>query len=298
MAVPIREEAKGIYRLGPLDTGRPSANTSPFLVVGEKCSAVVEPGEEGQVPQFLEGMKQIGVSPDKVAYVIASHIHLHHIQGVPMLLKGLPNAKFAVHPRGAPHVIEPTRLWESTLAIFGPNCYKPVQPVPADRVVTVNDNEMLDLGGRQLQVIWTPGHAPHHICMFDTLTKTGFPGDAFTTGEGSFGRPGKPGESPTIFNPELALASMYRLRDLKPTLLLTFGNQRAMPGDDTLRGGEAWLLATWRICLEGLRQKVTLAELDKRCDAYMDWTRTERQQGYTVGGNVAQRDRGAPPALI
>ncbi len=299
MAIPIKEEAKGIFRLGALETGRPSANTSPFLVVGEERAAIVEPGEEGQAPQLLEGIKQLGVGLDRVAYVIASHIHLHHIQGVPTLLKGLPQAKFVVHPRGAPHVIEPTRLIESTLAIFGPDCYRPMTPVPADRVMPVNDGQVLGLGGRELEIIWSPGHAPHHMCIFDRLTRVVFAGDAFGTGEGSFGRPGRPGDSPTMYNPDMAVASLHRLRDLKPSIFLVFGQRQPLPAEDTLKGGEANIRAIERICLEGMRQKVGIDELDRRCDQFADWVRTERVEGYDTGfGALRRRDQGAPPALV
>ena len=80
--IPIVEIAKGIFRIGPLESRTPNTNpASPFLVVGSQQSAIVEPGEDGQAPKLLEAIKEIGVGLDRIAYLIATHIHLHHVHG-------------------------------------------------------------------------------------------------------------------------------------------------------------------------------------------------------------------------
>ncbi len=291
MAVPIKEEAKGIFRIGPVKTGHPSASTSPYLVVGGQRAMVVEPGEDGQVAGLLEGIQQCGIARDRVEYVWASHIHLHHIQGLPQLLRELPKAKFLVHPRGAPHVVEPTRLVETTIQIWGDKCYGPFQGIPRERVMAVEDKQVIDLGGRELEIIYAPGHASHHMGLFDRQTRVLWPGD-MDTGEGSFGR--ADGSSPTIFDVEKHIDSLRHYETFKPSMLLTFGRQHPMPAEQTLRDAQLDMLAIERLCREGMRQKVTLEELDKRVETFRDWTRAERWEAE--GGRRVVR--GAPAHMI
>lgn len=296
MAIPVKEEVKGIFRLGPLKTGRPTASTSPFLVVGTDRAMVLEPGEDGQVAALVEGIKQCGVDLDRVEYIWASHIHLHHIQGLPWLLKELPKAKFLVHPRGAQHVVQPERLLESTLQVWGDKCYGPFAGIPRERVMPVEDNQIIDLGGHELQIIFSPGHAPHHMGLFDKPSRALFPGD-LDTGAGASGA------GATTFLADVHIASMQRYLDLNPSMLLTFGRTDPLPAEEVLKGVQVEFLGLEVMYLKCLKEKMSVDEMAKRTREFRDWIGQERWTPVGPGlqssarGERAQGEGVAPHVL-
>ncbi len=265
--IPITEVVKGIYKIGPLDTKMPTEATHPFLVVGEEQSAIVEPGEEGQIDELLEAIRQIGVPLERIAYVIGTHIHLHHVQGVPMLLPRLPQAKFVVHPQGAPHVIEPTRLVESTIQVWGAHCYGPFPGVPKERVMTPADGQVLDLGNREMQILYATGHAPHHMIIFDRNTRALFSGDLVSLSPGRLR--GRPDILPPLFDVDKQIQSLRRAMALNPYVLLRFGHQGfSFSPEKTLRWAEEDYLAVERICLDGMRRKLTSPQIGEKVEEY------------------------------
>ncbi len=275
--VPVTEVAKRIFRVGPLETGHTSAPTSPYIIVGKDRTLIAEPGQDGQVTGIIEALGVLDVPVNKVEYVWASHIHLYHIQGLSVLMPEVPKAKFLAHPRGAPHIIEPTRLMESTRGIWnveetpeerGTKCYAPYRAIPAVKVQTVQDNEIIDLGGKKLQVIWAPGHAPHHMGLFDLESHALFAGDMGH-------RPG-PGRvrarhdiRPPLFELDLFVQTAQRFLDLKPSVYLGFSEGGAgHEPEQTLRWEIDDMVAIEKICREGMQQKVSFAEIGRRVDAY------------------------------
>jgi len=269
--IPIAEIAKGIFRIGPLDTRSRTPDTSPFLVVGQQRAVIWEPGEGGQAPDLLQAIRLLGVDLGRIDYIIASHIHLHHLAGVHVLLKEIPRAKVVVHQRGVPHLMEPTRLNTSVSEVWGEGCPQ-ISAVPQDRIWGVAGGEVIDLGGRELEIIETLGHAPHHISIFDRLTRSLFPGDA--TGV-FFGGPGTerchPDIVPPLFDLEKALDSLRRLRALEPSVLFAFGyNGTSFSPDQTLQWSEEDICAVERICREGMKQKMSSEEIGRRVEEYYE----------------------------
>ncbi|MFC1943102.1 MBL fold metallo-hydrolase [Chloroflexota bacterium] len=261
--IPITEVVKGIFKIGPLETGNErTPDTCPYLIVGQEQALIWEPGEAGQVPALLEGIRVLGVERDRIAYIIPSHIHLHHCAGVPVLLKELPKATLMVHERGVPHLIDPTRLNESTFQVWGDGCPS-ITPVPQDRIKGLAGGEVIDLGERKLDIIEAGGHAPHQVAMFDRLTKALFPGDA----AGAFNIPNneraRPDILPPLFDVEQAVDALHRFQALKPTVILTFtryGGISHSP-EKTMRWAEEDYRAVERICREGMKQKRNSLEI-------------------------------------
>ena len=269
--IPITEVAKGVFRIGPLDThnGGATPETSPYLVVGDKQAAIVEPGEGGQVPALLDGIREIGVGTGRIAHIISSHIHLHHIAGINHLLQAIPQAKFTIHHRGVPHVMDPTRLNASTLQVWGQQSGCPqITSVPEDRIWGVTGGEVLDLGGRELEIIETTGHAPHHISIFDRLNKAIFPGDA--VGVLQIGKErARPDILPPLFELDIATASLQRLRALKPSVLFLFGYGGVSHSpDQTMQWSEDDIHAVERIVREGMQQKTSSQEIGTKVHEY------------------------------
>lgn len=167
-----------------IDTGfvRPRFDAS-FLVVENGRAAFIETGINSGVPRLLAALEAHDLGRDAVDYVIPTHVHLDHAGGAGLLMQELPSAKLVVHPRGARHLIDPSVLIEGARAVYGAEVvardYGELVPVPAERAMTTTDGMVLELGGRPLRFADTPGHARHHNCIWDEVTRGWFTGDTF-----------------------------------------------------------------------------------------------------------------------
>ncbi len=150
-------------------------------VLREDKVAVVETGPTSSIPNLLAGLEETGIQNEAVNYVMVSHIHIDHAGGAGTLLQNLPNAKLLVHKRGAPHMVNPEKLWVHSREVLREivDLYGPIQPVPENRVIISEDRMVIDLGEHvKLQVIETLGHASHHQSFYEKESRTLFLGDA------------------------------------------------------------------------------------------------------------------------
>ena len=194
------------------------------LIVDGKEAAFVDTGTTHSVPVLLDALRQKGLSHTQVKYVLLTHVHLDHAGGAGELMRHLPAARAVVHPRGARHIIDPSKLIASTREVYGVeqarDMYGEIVPVARERVIEVNDGDTLRLGGRELRFIDTPGHAYHHYCIIDEINRAIFAGDTFgisyrefDTAKGEFIFPTT---SPSHFDPAAAHASIDRLMGFRP----------------------------------------------------------------------------------
>jgi glyoxylase-like metal-dependent hydrolase (beta-lactamase superfamily II) len=155
---------------------------------------------------------------------LLTHVHLDHAGGAGALMQELPNARALLHPRGAPHMIDPTKLIAGSQAVYGEQrfhrMYGQLLPIPSERVRVVADGERVVLGGRTLELIHTPGHAQHHYVVVDEAHASIFSGDTFgisyralDTENGAFITPST---VPTQFDPEQHIASIDRMLAYRP----------------------------------------------------------------------------------
>jgi len=150
------------------------------VLKGQKA-AVIETGPSVSVPNLLTGLEEIGVKNEEIHYVAVSHVHIDHAGGAGALLPHLPNAKLLVHERGAPHIVNPEKLWEQSKMVLGEvaELYGEIPPVPESRVFTPVNGMTLNLGEKVgLKVLETGGHASHHMSFYTNATQGVFPGDA------------------------------------------------------------------------------------------------------------------------
>lgn len=167
-----------------VDTGfqRPQFDAA-YLIVEQGRGAFVDTGTNFGVPRLLQALDVAGVGADCVDWLIVTHVHLDHAGGAGLLLQSLPKARFVVHPRGARHMIDPSVLVAGARAVYGDTevarSYGTIVPVPADRVLETHDGMALELAGRALLFIDTPGHARHHHCIWDAASRGFFTGDTF-----------------------------------------------------------------------------------------------------------------------
>jgi glyoxylase-like metal-dependent hydrolase (beta-lactamase superfamily II) len=112
---------------------------------------------------------------------------------------------------GAKHAVDPTRLIESTKMAFGDDFedfYGSILPVPEPQVETPGDGATISIDGRELQVIYAPGHAPHHIAIFDRKTKGLFSGEALGLPQPGAESSPFPVAAPPSFDIEVYLETM------------------------------------------------------------------------------------------
>jgi glyoxylase-like metal-dependent hydrolase (beta-lactamase superfamily II) len=187
-----------------------------YVLKGDK-TIIVESGPTSSVPNLLSALKHSDIRLENVAYLAVSHVHLDHGGGAGTLIKSLPNAKVVVHPKGAPHLIDPQKLWQQSKEVLGrvAELYGEPEPVPEDRIIAATDGMTLSAGNNiELKVVETPGHASHHQSYYETLGHGVFPGDAagIYIKEIEALMP----TTPPPFHVDTALTSLNRLIDLKP----------------------------------------------------------------------------------
>ncbi|WP_020560217.1 MBL fold metallo-hydrolase [Thiofilum flexile] len=154
-----------------------------YLITEGNAAAFIDTGTYYTIPYLLQVLEELGLTPDQVQYVIPTHVHLDHGGGAGELMAHCPNATLITHSKGIPHMIDPSKLQAGSSAVYGAEAfakdYGKLVPIPAERTRAAVDGETISLNGRQLLLLDTPGHANHHICIFDTQTQMGFTGDTF-----------------------------------------------------------------------------------------------------------------------
>ena len=153
------------------------------LIVDDGRAAFVDTGSNASLPNAQAALVQLGLAPENVDYVLLTHIHLDHAGGAGAMMAAFPNARLVVHPRGARHMIDPTKLMAATEAVYGRErareLYGELLPIPAARVIETTDGMVLTLGRRELAFYDSPGHAKHHVFIHDRAANGIFTGDTF-----------------------------------------------------------------------------------------------------------------------
>jgi glyoxylase-like metal-dependent hydrolase (beta-lactamase superfamily II) len=210
-----------VYILDTYALGQ-SGTVGAYLIKGPKPT-LVDCGYASSYQSVLSGLAEAGVMPTDMRYIVPTHVHLDHAGAAGRLLKEMPNAEVVAHERSVPHLVDPTRLIESSTRVFGPTImglYGAPDPIPSGRVTAVGEESKLDLGGGfTATLIHTPGHAPHQISVLLDDTKALLTADAV-----GIVYPGMkaliPTTPPPSFNPSELVATVASLRQMTPSELL------------------------------------------------------------------------------
>jgi glyoxylase-like metal-dependent hydrolase (beta-lactamase superfamily II) len=136
---------------------------------------LVDPGPESSLETLLDAL-----GDDRPRALLLTHIHLDHAGATGALVRRWPDLEVYVHERGAPHLIDPSKLLASAGRLYGEGNMKAlwgeVLPVPAEHVRVLSGGETLPLTGA-IQVAYTPGHASHHVAYLHEDSGRAFVGD-------------------------------------------------------------------------------------------------------------------------
>jgi glyoxylase-like metal-dependent hydrolase (beta-lactamase superfamily II) len=150
------------------------------VLEGPSGIGLLDPGPTSTLHALESGLRAIGRQLEEVKALLLTHIHLDHAGASGTLAARLPSLRVYVHQRGAPHMVDPTKLMESAARLYGDRMdelWGEMRPVPGDRLQVLTGGERLDLLGRTLQVAYTPGHASHHVSYLDQSSGIAYVGD-------------------------------------------------------------------------------------------------------------------------
>jgi glyoxylase-like metal-dependent hydrolase (beta-lactamase superfamily II) len=195
---------------------------STYVLLGPEIT-LVEPGPAKSVEPLLQGLDELSISPDEVARVLVTHVHLDHAGGAWRVAEVLPRATLHLSERGAPHLVEPSKLLASSLRVYGAameGLFGPVKPLDTTRVRVLREGDAIETGAGPLKVLETPGHTRTHLSFHLEREGALFTGDAAGTywAEGDLSWPATP---PADFSVERCLEDQARFRALDPEWLLT-----------------------------------------------------------------------------
>lgn len=214
-----------------------------YLLEEDGEVAIIETGTTNSVPYVQQALEEKNLSFQNVRYIIPTHVHLDHAGGAGELMHQCPNAQLVVHPFGARHLVDPSKLEAGTIAVYGEEkfhkLYGKIRPIDASRVIEAPGFFKLKLNGRKLKFFDTPGHARHHFCVYDKQSEGIFTGDTFglsypqiTTDQGPliFAT-----TTPIQFDPGSLLQSIDCLISLEPKSMFLTHFGRIEPTKEAIR---------------------------------------------------------------
>jgi glyoxylase-like metal-dependent hydrolase (beta-lactamase superfamily II) len=241
----VQTVAPGVSLIDTLLHGHPGV-TGTILVAGDR-PAIVDTGPETSASVLLRGLREAGLGPDDLAWIVLTHVHLDHCGGTGAVAAAFPKARIVVHRRGVKHLIDPGRLVAGSAAVYRDkaNLYGGLGPVPEDRIVEAPDGHRVPIGpGHDLVMIEAMGHARHHMAVLDEGSGTLVAGDALGMRLPNAGL--YPTLPPSDIDIALGRATVARLAETKPTTVCV--------GHFGVSPDPGWTLATaddqWRIAGE------------------------------------------------
>ncbi len=269
---PARQLEPDLWLLDLHFQGAPGV-VAAYLITGPFGHTLIETGPGATIGALEHAIECAGVRLGDVTQLVVTHIHLDHAGAAGSLLRRLPEARLFVHPLGAQHMIDPSRLLHSAARIYGDrmdSLWGAFEPCPAHRVIELADDTEVRCGARLLRAVHTPGHAAHHITYYDAEHRTMFTGDVggVRLQGATYVRPPTP---PPDIDVEAWHRSVSRMRALEPAALdLTHFGRFYNPErhfEDLLGRLDTWTRDIASELAAGLPREVISASLKRRSDA-------------------------------
>ncbi len=257
------QDLSGIYLLDTNHLGF-TGTVGVYVLFGDNGFALIETGPGSTLTTIKQSLATLGLGLVNLKAILVTHIHLDHA-GAAGQLASETGAALYVHERGAPHLIDPSRLLASAERIYGDNMqtlWGTMLPAPQEKVVALTGGECLNIVGHTIDVLYTPGHASHHV-SFLLGGETLFTGDA-----AAIHFAGSPVIRPALPPPEVDLEtwqdSIEKMLAVKPTRLLLTHYGEVQDAESHLRNvierNQRWA----DVVLEGMRNGEDAVGLEQR----------------------------------
>ena len=265
----IFEVAKDVYQITPGD-GVPRPCSVVYFIADER-PALIETGPAVIATSILDGLRQLGHDPKSIAYIALSHIHMDHAGGAGYLVQQLPGVEVIIHHQVAQHLAEPSRLIDGVKHAFGADFeqqFGAILPVAEERIRSVQGGEVFPLGKRELKVISSPGHAPHHLCFYVPSERWLFSGDALGVYFPEMDTV-VPAVAPPGFALDLALKTADEIGRLPPAVLFYshYGPGREVAA--LVKQAKDVTKACGQIVLEAMRSGEDSEQVSQRLETYL-----------------------------
>jgi glyoxylase-like metal-dependent hydrolase (beta-lactamase superfamily II) len=222
-------------------------------LVRDRSNILIESGFPSNASELLTGLEKVSLRPLEIDFLALTHIHLDHAGGAGHIARENPDLKVFVHAKGARHLRDPEKLMKSVKSAYKNDFSSAgdMIPIPERQIVTVTSGDVIDLGDTQLDVLYTPGHAKHHVVYFDRASESVFSGDAL--GSQFEGFPNFVLSPPADYDKELAKQSIDLIKAMNPKrVCFTHLGPYALDGHydyyDALKNKhELWCECVWEI---------------------------------------------------
>lgn len=250
-------------------------------VIEEEQLTLVDTGPSPSVNYVKKGLAALGHSTEDVKYIIVTHVHLDHSGGAGLLLEDCPNATVVVHPKGARHLADPSRLIAGAQMVYGDQfdeLFAPIVAIPEDRLLIKTEGDQLEIGSSCTLEFWdTPGHANHHFSIYDSISNGIFAGDTAGIRYEQLVKKGidlyLPSTSPNQFNPEAMLSAIERMSGAKLDAIYYGHFGKTDRPEQALRQSKEWLKVFVEEGQEAINTQLTPVQLAKslynRVQAYL-----------------------------
>ena len=196
-------------KLIDVSPGKVKEDIASYLVYTDKYNLLIETGPSSSVKKIYQFMENEGITSNDLDYILVTHIHLDHAGAAGHIVEKNRSIMVYVHPRGFPHLINPSKLWSASKETLGSlaRLYGPPISIPRKNLVRVDDEHKLDVGEDTILFIYTPGHSPHHMMILFDEHGYLFSGDAAGIHHVNALIP----STPKPHNPDKAILSLERI---------------------------------------------------------------------------------------
>ncbi|MGD2172356.1 MAG: MBL fold metallo-hydrolase [Gammaproteobacteria bacterium] len=274
----------GVYCIDALYI-QPRVASIYLLREGDEA-AIIETGTSHSLDNVLATLDALEIPGSQIKYVIPTHVHLDHAGGASKMMREFSAASLVIHPRGARHMADPGILIAGTVAVYGQEkferLYGRIEPIDEARILIAEDLARFSLNSRELLFLDTPGHAPHHFCIYDETSSGVFTGDTFGLSYDAMKdlpRGLVPTTPPTQFDPPALHQSIARIIAYRPQRLYLTHYGKFDDPEKQIPSFDRWIDTYVEICerlqpedeagareLESELTRAVLAEFESRRD--------------------------------
>ncbi|CAN5629424.1 MBL fold metallo-hydrolase [soil metagenome] len=175
----VVEVGDGLWQIDLGFQGRRSI-ISAYLLRGNEEVALIETGPSSTLANLSAALRVLDLDVGDISRALVTHIHLDHAGAAGVLARENPGLVVHAHPFGMPHMIDPAKLISSATRIYGEQMdtlWGDIAPVPELQITAFEDEAEIEVAGRRLRVLFTPGHAWHHVTLYDDASGSLFTGD-------------------------------------------------------------------------------------------------------------------------